>query len=149
MRAYFAAALWGVSILLSMIGHGSIVKRLLCPDQDIDWGWRAACGLTLSVCVGGVLDLTGTISRTTVLFFLLVGFLSFVFILARTPSSSWAVILSIWVRLRDDRSYRFAAMLVVFVGLFLAARYAISISVFEFNGYTRPNNFNVLDDFQT
>ena len=148
MRAYFAAALWGVSILLSMIGHGSIVKRLLCPDQDIDWGWRAAWGLTLSACVGGVLDLTGTISRTTVLLFLLVGFLSFVLGLARTSSPTWAVISSIWVRLRDDRSYRFAAILVVFVGLFLAARYAISVSLFEFHGSTRPDNFNVLDDFQ-
>src|SRR6202007_467045 len=77
MLAYCAAALWGVCILLSMIGHGSIVKRLLCPDQKIDWGLRAAWGLAFSACVGGVLEVTGTISRTTVLLFLSVGLLSF------------------------------------------------------------------------
>src|SRR6266849_263675 len=147
MLAYCAAALWGVCILLSMIGHGSIVKRLLCPGEKIDWGLRAAWGLAFSACVGGVLELTGTISRTTVLLFLSVGVLSFALAAPRMLSSA-SDVASPWSRLRNDRVYQFSGALVVLAGLFLAARYAGSVSIWGFGGNTFPSNFNVFDDFQ-
>jgi hypothetical protein len=146
MLAYCAAALWGVCILLSMIGHGSIVKRLLCPDQKIDWGLRAAWGLPFSACVGGVLEVTGTISRTTVLLFLSVGLLSFALDIPQMlPAFDGA---SVWSRLRNERVYKLSAALMVLAGLFLAARYAGSVSLWGFGGNTFPSNFNVYDDFQ-
>src|SRR5712692_7563300 len=130
-----------------MIGHGSIVQRLLCPGQKNDWGLRAAWGLAFSACVGGVLELTGSISRTMVLLFLSVGLLSFALDIPQMLSSA-SDAPSLWSRLRNDRLYRFTSALVVLAGLFLAARYAGSVSIWGFGGNTFPSNFNVFDDFQ-
>jgi hypothetical protein len=146
--AYGFAASWGVFLLLSMIGQGALVQRLFCPDQKVDWGLRAAWGLAFSVCVGGVLNLTGTISRITILLFLSVGFLSFALNISHTLSTAYHAPSRIWSDVRNDRVYRFTAFFVILAALFLAARYASSVSIFAFDGNTFPNNFNRYDDFQ-
>jgi hypothetical protein len=75
VTSYFFAFFWGIFILLSFIGWGGLINRLLFPKDRVDWGQRAAWGMAFTVCVGGVLNLTWTISRTTIAIYLGLGFL--------------------------------------------------------------------------
>ena len=70
MAAYFLAFIWGISLLIPLVGWGTVLNRILFPRQLTDWGQRAAWGLAFSVAVGGVLNLLSCISRTTVLAYL-------------------------------------------------------------------------------
>ena len=47
MAWYLCAFGWGFLILLSLIGWGSALNRLLFPTESTDWGQRAAWGLAL------------------------------------------------------------------------------------------------------
>ena len=50
---YFISFGWGLCILLSFIGWGSLLKDVVLPKKDIDWGQRAAWGVALSILVEG------------------------------------------------------------------------------------------------
>jgi len=76
MASYFLAFAWGFCIILSLIGWGGVVNRILFPNSRVDWGQRAAWGIAFSVFVGGVLNTTWTISRITILIYLGLGFIS-------------------------------------------------------------------------
>ncbi|AFY79446.1 MAG: hypothetical protein IGR93_13165 [Hydrococcus sp. C42_A2020_068] len=76
VTSYLFAFTWGTFIFLSFIGWGGAINRFLFPRNQVDWGQRAAWGMAFSVCVGGVLNLTWTISRTTILIYLGAGFLN-------------------------------------------------------------------------
>src|SRR5579871_2644713 len=54
-----ATAAWGLIVLLGFAGWGDLVRRLLAPAADVDWGLRAAWGLALTLAVGGLLCLLG------------------------------------------------------------------------------------------
>jgi len=75
MISYFLSFAWGIWILISFIGWGTAINRFLFPKHRVDWGQRAAWGMASSMCFGGVLNLTWTISQTTVLIYLALGFL--------------------------------------------------------------------------
>jgi hypothetical protein len=75
ITSYFFAFFWGIFILLSFIGWGGLINRLLFPKDRVDWGQRAAWGVALTICVGGVLNLTSTISPITICIYLGLGFL--------------------------------------------------------------------------
>ncbi|WP_226579086.1 hypothetical protein [Microseira wollei] len=75
MSSYLLAFLWGIYILLSLIGWGGLVNRILFPKYRIGWGQKAAWGMAFSVGVGGVLNVTWTISPITILIYLGLGFL--------------------------------------------------------------------------
>lgn len=74
ISSYLLAFSWGIFILFCLIGWGTLVNRVLFPKYRIDWGQKAAWGVAFSVCVGGLLNLTWTISRTTILAHLCLGF---------------------------------------------------------------------------
>jgi len=75
MNLYFLSFAWGIFILISFIGWGGAINRILFPKHRVDWGQRAAWGMAWSMCFGGVLNLTWTISQTTVLIYLALGFI--------------------------------------------------------------------------
>jgi hypothetical protein len=65
--------LWLFCLLAAMVGWGRIVNRVLLPDHDLDWGQQAAWGLALTVALGGLLNLTWSVSPVTVTIFLALG----------------------------------------------------------------------------
>jgi hypothetical protein len=65
--------LWLLCLLAAMVGWGRVVNRLLLPDHDLDWGQQAAWGLALTVAAGGLLNLTWSVSPTTITVFLALG----------------------------------------------------------------------------
>lgn len=75
MNSYFLSFAWGIFILISLIGWGGAINRILFPKHRVDWGQRAAWGMAWSMCFGGVLNITWTISQTTVLIYLALGFI--------------------------------------------------------------------------
>lgn len=75
MNSYFLSFAWGILILISLIGWGGAINRILFPKHRVDWGQRAAWGMAWSMCFGGVLNVTWTISQTTVLIYLALGFI--------------------------------------------------------------------------
>ena len=125
MALYFLAFLWGLLILLSLTGWGGVLNRLLFPEEQIDWGQRAAWGLAFSVVVGGLLNITAAISRRVILIYLGIGLAYWVIErlrVARLPVESF---------LSSVRSYRgrTALLLAVLVVTCLALiRYAGPVS---------------------
>lgn len=75
MTSYFLSFSWGICILLSFIGWGGIINRILFPKYQVEWGQRAACGIAFTVFVGGVLNATYSISRAVILIYLGLGLL--------------------------------------------------------------------------
>ena len=75
MNYYFLSFAWGICILVSLIGWGTAINRILFPKHRVDWGQRAAWGMAWSTCFGGFLNVTWTISQAAVLIYLALGFL--------------------------------------------------------------------------
>ena len=73
MSAYLIAFAWGICLLLSFVGWGTALNRLLFPKEPVDWGLRGAWGLALAVCIGGSLNLVGAISRGVILTWTIAG----------------------------------------------------------------------------
>ncbi|MEG4057694.1 MULTISPECIES: hypothetical protein [unclassified Microcoleus] len=73
MNYYFLSFAWGICILVSLIGWGGAVNRILFPDYTVDWGQRAAWGIAWSVIFGGLLNVTWTISQATLLIYICLG----------------------------------------------------------------------------
>ena len=73
MISYFLCFSWGICIIVSLIGWGGAVKRILFPEHRVDWGQRAAWGIAWSVIFGGLLNVTWTISQTTILIYICSG----------------------------------------------------------------------------
>ena len=75
MTYYFLSFAWGICILISLIGWGGAVNRILFPQYRVDWGQRATWGIAWSVIFGGLLNVTGTISQATILIYICLGVL--------------------------------------------------------------------------
>ena len=73
MISYLLSFSWGICILVSLIGWGGAVNRILFPEHRVDWGQRAAWGIAWSVIFGGLLNVTWTISPTTILIYICSG----------------------------------------------------------------------------
>jgi len=67
------ALLWAAYLLAALSGLGALLDRLVLPGRSLDWGLRAALGLAVAVAVGGVANLTWSVSPTLVLALLAVG----------------------------------------------------------------------------
>jgi len=145
--AYFLSFGWGLVLLLSLIGWGGLLNRVLFSWHRVDWGQRAAWGLALSVIVGGFLNVTWSISSLTVLLYLGLGVLSW---LIDTWSRGWCRPLSVpapigqvrtgplrWIR---AGSVALGALIVIVLSLF---HYASTVSIAE-NSYLSLNRH---DDF--
>jgi len=72
------AYLWTICILLSYIGWGFAVNRLLLGPLRVHWSLQAVWGLAFTVAVGGVLNLSGMVSSTTILPYVFCGMAWFV-----------------------------------------------------------------------
>ncbi|MHC4740230.1 MAG: hypothetical protein ACYS9Y_15075, partial [Planctomycetota bacterium] len=75
MSSYLFSFSWGIVILLALTGWGGVVNRVLFPKYRIDWGQKAAWGIAFSLFVGGLLNVTWSISRATILVYLGAGLL--------------------------------------------------------------------------
>jgi hypothetical protein len=146
VASYFLAFAWGIVVLLSLVGWGGVLNRLLFPKDQTDWGQRGAWGLALSVVVGGILNLLSCISRTTILTYLGVGMAAWVLgSLVRRPLRSKSTSQS----LPGARSHKALVLAGVLIVACLALiRYGASISVVRCDARAiRLNCFSV-DDFQ-
>jgi hypothetical protein len=65
--------LWLLCLLAAMVGWGRVINRVLLPDHDLDWGQQAAWGMALTVALGGLLNLSWSVSPVTVTIFLALG----------------------------------------------------------------------------
>jgi hypothetical protein len=149
MGSFFFAFGWGIFILLSLTGWGSVLNWLLFPNDRTDWGQRAAWGVALSVVVGGVLNLLSSISRTTILFYLGLGIAFWVIdLLVRRPRPPESISHPA-SNLRSRKAYLIiCGVLVILLALI---QYAGSISVARSDypsSFAGPVRFNQADDFQ-
>jgi hypothetical protein len=134
--SYMYAFSWGIVILLSFVGWGTFVNNLVLPEKQADWGLRAAWGISLSVVVGGFLNVTWSISKVCLAIYLFAGFALFLKALysnRKSITKSFAYIVS---RILLDRL--FYVFLLTLVCLLLV-RYAGSIT---------QSSFNLFDDYQ-
>jgi len=147
MSSYLLAFSWGIFILLSLTGWGSLLNWLLFPKEETDWGQKAAWGLALSVAVGGVLNLLSSISRTTVLIYLGVGMAAWLISLVRRSGRVQRSVLEM-SGLRHSKGLLLVGGVVVLLALI---QYAGSVSVVHHDhpsGPAGPVRFNQADDFQ-
>jgi hypothetical protein len=63
----FWTALWVALILLSWVGWGSALAILLFPRRRLDWGLRAALGMSTVLMFGGILGAVRCVSSGTIL----------------------------------------------------------------------------------
>lgn len=134
MISYFLCFSWGICIIVSLIGWGGAVKRILFPEHRVDWGQRAAWGMAGSMCFGGLLNVTGTISQASILIYLALGFFYW---LVDVYQSRQLLIDSV-SQLKLDRSDR-VFILGVFVVVFL--------NVWHYAGSVYSLTFQGLDDY--
>ena len=77
------AALWGVTMLASFVGWGSLVNLWLAPRRWMDWGLRAGWGMGLFVLAGGFLCLAHAAARPVLVAQVGLGAIAFLAIWAR------------------------------------------------------------------
>jgi hypothetical protein len=131
MPSYFFSFLWGIVILFSLIGWGSAVNRVLFPKCRIDWGQKAAWGTAFSIFFGGLLNVTWTISRITILGYLGAGlFLYWLFDIFKTKPLSISLLSN---RIRDYRSDKIAAVGIIVVFFIVLLQYSSWVSTQTFN----------------
>ncbi len=75
MEIYFLSFLWGICILFSFIGWGAAVNNIIFPGARVDWGQRGAWGIALLIFIGGILNLTSSVSRVSILILTAAGLL--------------------------------------------------------------------------
>jgi len=130
MNYYFLSFAWGIFILVSLIGWGGAVNRILFPQYRVDWGQRAAWGIAWSVIFGGLLNVTWTISQATILIYICLGALY--------------GIIDVWANktlIADDlnrlinafKENIFWAIGTVIVFLMTAVQYSGSVAWYDFN----------------
>jgi hypothetical protein len=135
MNYYFLSFAWGICILVSLIGWGGAINRILFPQYRVDWGQRAAWGMAWSVIFGGLLNVTWTISQATILIYICLGALYGII-------DAWANKTSI----ADDlnrlinafKENIFLAIGTVIACLLTAVQYSASVSW---------HTFNLIDDY--
>ncbi len=56
MRPFWATAWWGLAVLASFVGYGSLIAYFVAPRRDVDLGLRAAWGFGAFLAIGGALE---------------------------------------------------------------------------------------------
>jgi hypothetical protein len=143
--AFALAFSWGFCLLMSLVGWGGALNRLLFRNHRADWGQRAGWGLSFSICLGGVLNLSCGVSRVAVLLFLAIGLITYV--LDTVPSRVLRVSFLVQ-RARElllDKPLAAGTLLVLTL---IIVQYAGSVSGGQHPGAVSASNFNAHDDFQ-
>jgi hypothetical protein len=152
MSDYVIAFAWGICLLISFAGWGTLINIVLFAKEKIDWGQKAAWGLALSVCVGGLLNLVGAISHPVVLIWVIAGttiwLLALAFQRRMFRNGRFAEI----VRFRKDRGLLLASILVCSLAIlqyggWVSTQIQSAESYFVFPGESSVPVFNVHDDF--
>ena len=136
MASYFFAFLWGIIVLLSFIGWGGVIRRCFFPKSRVDWGQKAAWGVALSIFAGGVLNIAGLISRTTVLVYLGGGFLYWLLDVFSGRGTNIGLLREY---IRDWRRDK-----IVTAGIFVI----FFLALVQYGGWVSRQDFNIHDDFQ-
>jgi hypothetical protein len=134
--SFLGAVLWGLCVLLAMIGWGTAINRILLRERVVDWGWRAAWGFAFSACLGGLLNLAELVSRPTVMLLLGAG-LALLALGGRGSRVEKPEALFPW---RFGGSHRITALALWLVVLLIAIRYFGT-------AVGREGSFNSHDDF--
>jgi hypothetical protein len=132
MISYFLAFAWGICIIVSLIGWGGAINRILFPEYRVDWGQRAAWGIAWSVIFGGLLNVTWTISQTTILIYIFSGAV-YAIIDAWRNKTSIADELNRLIN--DFKQNIFLAIGTVIAFLLTAVQYCSSVAWYNFNLY--------------
>ncbi len=135
MVFYLLAFAWGIVILLSLIGWGGIVRRIIRESSQVDWGEQAAWGMAFSVVFGGILNATWSISKLTILIYIVGGFLSFLFDLYQNRILIKKSIIS---SLKDYQSNRL---------LLLCSAVALILGLLQYAGWVSTTEFHDVDDY--
>ena len=135
MNYYILSFAWGICILVSLIGWGGAVNRILFPQYRVDWAQRAAWGIAWSVIFGGLLNVTWTISQATILIYICLGAL-YGIIDAWANKTSIAEYLNRFINAFKENI--FWAIGTVIAGLLIAVQYSASVSW---------HTFNLMDDY--
>jgi len=133
MSSYFFSFAWGIVILFSLIGWGSAVNRILFPKYSIDWGQKAAWGIAFSIFVGGLLNVTWTISRITILVYLGAGLLYWLFDTFKTKLSDTGSL--------SNRIHNYRKDKIVVVGAFVV----FSLVLLQYGSWVSAKAFNWRD----
>jgi hypothetical protein len=67
------SALWGLVLLVSFVGWGSVGRKLLVPEERFDWGLGAAVGMAVVLALGGALQVLRLMSPAMVVVLTLAG----------------------------------------------------------------------------
>jgi hypothetical protein len=142
MGGYAIAVAWGAFVLCAMVGWGFLASRgVLGLRGNIDWARTATVGFAFSACIGGVVDLTGIISKWLIIGFLTVGGIAFVCRLARYAATANST------AHQKPSSWLLTAPVLGAAGVLLALRVAGSIIVVQ-PSIGMHGSFNIFDDFQ-
>jgi hypothetical protein len=135
MNYYFLSFAWGICILVSLIGWGGAVNRILFPQYRVDWGQRAAWGIAWSVIFGGLLNVTWTISQATILIYICLGALYGII-------DAWANKTSIAEDL-NRLINAFKENIVWAIGTVIACL----VTAVQYSGWVSWHEFNLHDDY--
>ena len=135
MISYFLSFAWGICILVSLIGWGGVVNRILFPEYRVDWGQRAAWGIAWSVIFGGLLNVTWTISQATILIYICLGALYGII-------DTWANRTSI-----ADVLNRLINTFKQNVFFAIGTVIAFLLTAVQYSGSVSWHNFNLIDDY--
>jgi hypothetical protein len=96
---FWEASVWGLVVLVSFVGYGSLLAKLVVPEMKIDVGLRAAWGASVVCAAGGLLMAFSRMTRLAAMAFVDCG--------------TVLALLSLWVERRKiHQRTRFAARLV-------------------------------------
>ncbi len=130
ISSYSFAFFWGILIILSLIGWGSVLNRILFPKQQTDWGHKAAWGISFSIAIGGILNLTWSISNTVIFIYLGLGLCYCLVNLYQERKSIINQISHYREKCHKDKLVLIGTILIL---LLIVVRYAGSIVNYSFN----------------
>ena len=135
MGAIVTATLYGSFLLLSLIGLGALLNLTLFPRVKFEWSMRAVLGLSVTIAIGGVLNISGAISKVAIALLLGAGFTVFLLTTASQFRSSRPARNCPADEVLVDRSITLAYSLFFLLTVLVAIAWGVS------------SNYNVHDDF--
>jgi len=130
MKTDFFAIIWGLAIFLSMVGWGWAMIFALRLKNWPGLGVKAAFGLAFSAIFGGLMNLFGLISQTTIFAFLGLGGILLLAFIIFSFNRVRAGIIDFFRDIKKDKVF---ALLTVGIVLLFVFQYAVALFT-PFNG---------------
>jgi hypothetical protein len=144
VSAFLFAFFWGIAVLLSWVGWGVILNRLLFPGHRADWSLRAVWGVSLLVFLGGILNYARKVSPASILLLMGLGILALLLDLWLARASFFES-LRLWHR--DLNADRFLTAAILILAALFLLRYGASVAS-PLERQPSFSAFNAHDDFQ-